>query len=339
MPSTVIAERIGWPYSERTLRAKVAELRPAYVPPDPVSRTSYAAGEIAQCDFWFPDITVPCEPGQVRTAKQLPVLTMVTGYARWASGLLIPTRRAEDLFAGWWQLISRLGAVPRVLVWDGEGAIGRHRRGRSELTAECQGFRGTLAAKVIICRPGDPEAKGLVERLHDYLERSFLPGRVFTSPADFNDQLAGFLARANDRQHRVLGCRPADRIEADRAAMIPLPPVAPVTGWRHSARLPRDHYVRLDTSDYSVHPSVIGRRIEITADLTAVRAVCDGRVVADHDRVWARHQTITDPAHLAAARALRRDRLEIVRPAAEPAVEVRRLADYDAALGIDGGAA
>jgi transposase len=339
MPSTVIAERIGWPYSERTLRAKVAELRPAYVPPDPVSRTSYAAGEIAQCDFWFPDITVPCVPGQVRTAKQLPVLTMVTGYARWASGLLIPTRRAEDLFAGWWQLISGLGAVPRVLVWDGEGAIGRHRRGRSELTAECQGFRGTLAAKVIICRPGDPEAKGLVERLHDYLERSFLPGRVFTSPADFNDQLAGFLARANDRQHRVLGCRPADRIEADRAAMIPLPPVAPVTGWRHSARLPRDHYVRLDTSDYSVHPSVIGRRIEITADLAAVRAVCDGRVVADHDRVWARHQTITDPAHLAAARALRRDRLEIVRPAAEPAVEVRRLADYDAALGIDGGAA
>jgi hypothetical protein len=25
-------------------------------------------------------------------------------------------------------------------------------------------------------------------------------------------------------------------------------------------------------------------------------------VVADHDRVWARHQTITDPEHLAAAR-------------------------------------
>jgi hypothetical protein len=26
-----------------------------------------------------------------------------------------------------WQLIARLGAVPRVLVWDGEGAIGRWR--------------------------------------------------------------------------------------------------------------------------------------------------------------------------------------------------------------------
>jgi transposase len=250
--------------------------------------------------------------------------------------VLLPTRRAEDLFAGWWQLISGLGAVPRALAWDGEGAIGRWRGRRSEPTAECQGFRGTLGAKVITCRPRDPEAKGLVERLHDYLERSFLPGRAFASPADFNAQLQQFLARANTRRHRVLGCAPADRIEADRAAMIGLPPVAPVTGWRHRQRLPRDHYVRLDSNDYSVDPAVIGRRIEVTADLARVRAGCDGQVVADHARLWARHQTVTDPAHLAAARALRRDRLEVIRPAAGQAVEVRSLADYDTALGTGG---
>ena len=97
--------------------------------------------------------------GQPRGPKQLPVLTMVTGYSRWLSAILIPARRAEDLFAGWWRLIEQLGAVPRALVWDGEGAIGRWRAGRAELTAECQAFRGVLAAKVIICRPADPEAK------------------------------------------------------------------------------------------------------------------------------------------------------------------------------------
>jgi transposase len=339
MPATVIAERIEWPYSVRALSGKVAEWRPAYLPPDPASRTAYAAGELAQCDFWFPPVQVPCGFGQVRTPKELPVLTMVTGYARWACAALIPSRRAEDLFAGWWRLIAGLGAVPRALVWDGEGAIGRWRGRRAELTAECQAFRGTLAAKVVICPPRDPEAKGLVERFHDYLERSWLPGREFASPADFNAQLGVFLARANTRLHRVLGCRPADRIEADRAAMIALPPVAPVTGWRRWSRLPRDHYVRLDTSDYSVHPSVIGRRIEITAGLDRVRVTCDGQVVADHERAWAKHQTITDPQHLAAARALRRDRLEVIRPAAGPQVEIRCLADYDAALGVDGGAA
>ena len=76
-----------------------------------------------------------------------------------------------------------------MLVWDGEGAVGQYGGGRNKLTAECQAFRGTLGAKVIILRPRDPEAKGIIERAHDYLETSFLPGRSFTGPADFNTQL------------------------------------------------------------------------------------------------------------------------------------------------------
>jgi hypothetical protein len=106
--------------------------------------------------------------GQTRRPASLPVLTMICAYSRWLLALLIPSRRAEDLFAGWWQLVEQLGAVPRALVWDGEGAIGRWRAGRAELTAECQAFRGVLAAKVIICRPAVPEAEGLIERSHDW---------------------------------------------------------------------------------------------------------------------------------------------------------------------------
>jgi len=109
MPSTVIAERIGWQYSIRTLSERVRELRPLYLPADPASRTMYQAGEIAQCDLWFPDVEIPVGYGQVRTATALPVMTMVCGYSRWASALLIPTRTAEDLYAGWWQHLSILG--------------------------------------------------------------------------------------------------------------------------------------------------------------------------------------------------------------------------------------
>jgi transposase len=339
MPATVIAERIGWERSVRVLRDRVAELRPAYLPPDPASRTAYAAGEIAQCDLWFPPVMLPVGCGQVRRPAQLPVLTMICAYSRWLAALLIPTRTAADLFAGWWQLIAGLGAVPRALVWDGEGAIGRWRAGRPELTAGCQAFRGTLGAKVVVCRPAGPEAKGLIERAHDYLERSFLPGRTFAGPADFNAQLAAWLALANTRPRRALGCSPAERVAADKAAMLALPPVAPQTGWRAQSRLPRDHYVRLDANDYSVHPAAIGRRIEVTADLARVRAFCDGQVVADHERSWAWHQAVSDPAHIAAARAMRRQRVTALRPAAEPEVEVRALADYDAVLGTGGGAA
>jgi len=342
IPATVIAERIGWTRGITVLKERVAQLRPVYAPPDPAGRTAYVAGQIAQCDLWFPPVSLSVGFGQVRTAKQLPVLTMVTGYARWLSAVLIPSRRAEDLFAGWWQLLDALGAIPRVLVWDGEGAIGRYRAGRSELTAECQAFRGTLGTRVLICKPADPEAKGLIERCHDYLERSFLPGRSFTGPGDFNGQLAAWIARANTRPRRALGCAPTARIAADRAAMLAPPPMAPAVGWHATTRLARDHYVRLDGNDYSVHPSVIGRRVQVLADLQRVRVVCDGRTVAEHDRVWATHQSLADPEHIRAANRLRRSRAQLLRPVVDDAaVQLRALADYDRALGVDleGGAA
>jgi transposase len=238
------------------------------------------------------------------------------------------------LFSGWWQLLAELGGVPKALVWDGEGAVGKRRRKVTVLTQAAHAFRGLLGAKVVVCDPADPEAKGLVERANGYLETSFLPGRTFTSPADFNAQLHAWLQLANRRHRRVLGCAPADRIDADRAAMLSLPPVAPATGWRQTLRLPRDHYVRLDANDYSVHPSVIGRRVEVVADLERVRAWCDGQLVADHARCWARHQTITDPAHAEAAGRLRAEHRNAAR--GEPAeVELRCLADYDTAFGLN----
>ena len=49
---------------------------------------------------------------------------MVCGYSRWLAAVLVPSRAAEDLYLGWWRLLSELGAVARVLVWDGEGAVG-----------------------------------------------------------------------------------------------------------------------------------------------------------------------------------------------------------------------
>lgn len=203
------------------------------------------------------------------------------------------------------------------------------------MTAQCQAFRGTLGSKVIICKPADPEAKGIIERAHDYLERSFLPGRSFCSPTDFNSQMTDWLALVNTRQRRVLGCAPTDRITADRQAMLTLPPVAPEIGWRRSVRLPRDHYIRLDSNDYSVHPSVIGRPVEVFADLARVRVHSGGKLVADHERIWAWHQTISDPDHVTAAKALRRSRIGVLRATPEPEVEQRALSDYDTALGID----
>ncbi|GLW25319.1 transposase [Microbispora amethystogenes] len=331
MPTSVVMERVGWTRGKTVFFERVQQLRPLYRPVDPASRTEYQAGELAQCDLWFPPVDVPLGFGQT---GRPPVLVMVSGYSRIISAVMLPSRRAPDLLAGHWRLLSQWGRVPRALVWDNEAAIGQWRAGKPQLSEAMTAFRGTLGIKVIQCRPADPEAKGLVERANGYLETSFLPGRSFAGPADFTAQLSDWLVRAGTRHHRRLGCRPIDRWEADQAAMLPLPPVAPTVGWQLSTRLPRDHYVRLDSNDYSVHPSVIGRRVHVTADLDHVVVTCDGAAVARHDRCWADHQTITDPAHQAAAAQLRQARhLAALRPL-QTAVEQRPLSDYDRLLGL-----
>jgi transposase len=336
MPATVIAERIGWERGLTVLKERVRELRPVYRPVDPASRTVYEPGELAQCDLWFPPVDVPLGFGQV---GRPPVLVMVAGYSRWIAARMLPSRSAADLIAGHWRLLAELGSVPRALVWDNEGAVGSWRPGGPRLTEQFAGFAGLLGVKFVLCKPRDPEAKGLVERANGYLESSFLPGRVFASPADFNIQLADWLAKANRRIHRVLQARPADRIAADRSRMLALPPIAPPGWWKASLRLPRDHYVRLDTCDYSVHPMAVGRRIEVAADLDQVLVTCGEIEVARHVRCWARHQTITDPDHAAAAATARATARAGVRRSPElTEVEERSLASYDRIFGvIDGG--
>lgn len=51
----------------------------SYLPVDPVSRTTYQPGELAQCDLWFPDAQIPLGYGQT---DRTPVLVMMSGYSR-----------------------------------------------------------------------------------------------------------------------------------------------------------------------------------------------------------------------------------------------------------------
>ena len=300
MPATVIAERIGWERGITILRDRVGELRPLFVPPDPCQRTTYAPGELAQWDLWQPDVEIPVGFGQ---HDKLWVVSGVTGFSRVHGGWMVPSRAAHDVLGGMLHVFEWFGAVPRTAVWDQEGCIGQWRQGRQVLTREFQAFRGTLGMSVRLCAPNDPEAKGIVERTHHYYETSFLPGRSFESVDDFNRQFTGWLRRANNRIHGTTRRRPSEAIWEDRGAMMSFPPVLPDPSWRFTARLPRDHYVRVDTNDYSVNPRFVGRRIDVRVTLDEVIATCDGTEVARHRRCLAKHQTLLAPEHSRVLRA------------------------------------
>ncbi len=326
MPVTVIAERIGWSGSVTNLRRYVRRIRVDYLPVDPADRLDYVPGDQAQCDLWFPPVKIPLGHGQVGSP---PVLVMVASFSRFITATMIPSRTTADLLAGHWRLISGLGAVPGRLVWDNEAGIGRGRK----LTVDARAFAGSLATRFVLLKAFDPESKGIVERANGFLETSFLPGRVFTSPADFNTQLTDWLTVANARHVRRIDARPMDVIGAERAAMTPLPPIAPVTGLRQRVRLGRDYYVRAGSNDYSVDPRFIGRFVDIAMDLDHVTITCAGQPAGRHLRCWTTGRTITDRDHVAIAQHLR-----ATFNAPRPVVMVddlhRDLSDYDTAFGV-----
>ena len=325
IPATVIAERIGWERGITVLKERVAELRPLFVPADPSSRTTYQPGELAQWDLWFPERRIPVGYGQTAI---LPVIVGVSGASRTMTGEMIPSKQTHDVLGGHSACLTQLGGVPRLGVYDGEAAFSSRRSGKVTFTEEFSRFRGALAMGAYVCKPGDPEAKGMVERAIRYLTTSFLPGRAFVSPTDFNGQMHDWITnRANVRVHHTLRARPIDLIDEDRRAMRPLPSPMPDVAWRTQVRLGRDHWIRYATNDYSVHPRAVGRRVDVRADLHTVVVTLAGGEVARHERCWAKHQTITDPAHELAANVMRT--FELAATDDDGHVEIRDLSVYD----------
>ena len=336
MPATVVAERIGWPYGMTTLKDRLRVVRPDYVGVDPADRISHVPGDSIQCDLWFPEADIPV-PGR-RPSRGLPVLVMVAPFSRFFRAVLLPSALAVDIVAGMWALIERFGAVPRRLWWDRQSGIATTRGRPTDLVNT---FVGTLGCGVVIAPPADPEFKGSVERHNKYLETSFLPGRTFTGPADFQIQLDDWLSSVAD-QRNVRGQveTPRDVFEKqEQQRMLALPPVAPKVGFHERVRLGRDYYVRFDGNDYSVDPCVIGRIVDVHASLDHVWVTHLGVQVASHLRSWGGHATVTDPTHVDIAARLRADFQNKPRKPAGPqcvgaVVAQRSLSDYDQLFAI-----
>ena len=328
MPASVVSERVGWVGGSSTLRRHISRVRGELRPVDPADRLDYVAGDQCQCDLWFPPVKIPLGDGMFGTP---PVLVMVLSFSRFITARMIPSRTTADLLAGTWELLGDVGGVPRRLLWDNEAGIGR----RNSLTKPAAFFAGSLATRFVQLKPRDPESKGIVERANRYLESSFLPGRVFVSPQDFNSQLQHWLVRiANERTPRRTGTKASDALVADRRAMLALPPLEPVVSLINSVRLARDYYVRAGSNDYSVDPRFIGRIVAVHMNLTHVWVNLDGIEITRHERVWGKARTITDPAHVTTAGTLRA-LFQTPRSVATDQDLVRDLADYDTAFGVD----
>jgi transposase len=304
----------------------VREVRPLFDPPRTFQRTIYRPGEICQFDVWQPRAQVPVGHGQTRPGW---VVVACLGFSRAGAGALVFSKEIPDLLFGIRRCLWSLGGLPQTLVWDRQAGL---HAGGGRPTEAFAAFCGQLRVGWHFCERGDPEAKGCVERLQDFMERSFEPGRRFANELDFQLQLdAWFAERANPRMHKTLRARPVDRLAEELEVMAPLPARAPDTDRRWVIRVPPDPYLRVDTNDYSLDPAFVGRRVEARVSQREVLAIAldTGEIVAEHARVFAKHRTITALEHARTLKTQRLERRGAGGGSAEPQVEIRSLATYD----------
>jgi transposase len=316
-----LLEPLGCTAGKTAVDDYLREVRPLFDrPARTFSRAIWRPGEVCQFDVWQPRDPIPIGHGQTRQGW---VVVACLGYSRAGAGVLLFSKQTEDLLAGIAGCLTRLGALPQTLLWDRQAGIHGH-GGRP--TDAFAAFCGQLKVGWRFCEPADPQAKGAVERLQQYAETNFEPGRRFANELDFQDQLDAWCVKVNARIHKTLRERPLDRLVVEREVMRPLPPAMPDTAKRWVARVPPDPYVRVDTNDYSLDPSLVGQRVEVRVDQREVMAVVldTGQLAARHQRVFAKHRTITDLDHARAHRDRRSPQDEIV--------EVRPLARYDALI-------
>jgi transposase len=316
---------LGYAGGKTILDDYLRDVRPLFDPPRTFQRTVYRPGEICQFDLWEPRAHIPVGHGQTRRGW---VVVACLGYSRAGAGALIFSTQLPDLLAGVRRCLWSLGALPQTLVWDRQSGL---HAGGGRPTVDFAAFCGQLPVGWHFCERGDPQAKGAVERLQDFIEKSFEPGRMFANELDFQLQLdAWFAERANPRMHKTLRCRPSDRLVEEHAVMTSLPGSLPDVDRRWVLRVAPDPYLRFDTCDYSLDPRLVGRRVEARVTDHEVLAVAldTGELACRHARSFARHRTITALEH---ARTLKHQRAKR-RGHDEPEVEVRSLATYDRLL-------
>ncbi|HZE04252.1 MAG TPA: hypothetical protein VE127_03445 [Solirubrobacteraceae bacterium] len=314
------AQELGYEGGRTIFDEYVREARPRFLAKRTFQRTLYRPAELIQCDLWEPSAHVPVGWGQLRRGW---VVTSQSCWSRAFAGALVFSKEAPDILWGLARNLGRLGVRPQKLVWDRESAIAA----RGKPTEPFLAFCGQLQVGWIILDRGDPQAKGQLERQHDYLEKNFEPRRSFANHLDFQQQLDAWAEKANGRQHRTIRGVPAQRLAQERERS-PLGQVSLDTDRRWVVRVSQQPLVRFDRNDYSIDPRFAGRRVEIRVSQSEISAMVldTGELAAVHDRVFAGNQTIVDPAHqneLERQRERRRSRRQDV------LVEQRPLAVYD----------
>jgi len=297
----------GYGGSEVQVRRYVAQTkrhgREVFVP------LSHPPGE-AQFDFGEATVVI----AGVRMKAAFAVMTLPFSDAWHLSAY--PRECTETFQAAHVAAFEFFGGVPTRTSYDNttiavKKVVGRER----ELTDGFLRLESHFLFKHHFCRVARGNEKGVVEGLVGYGRRNtMVPVPEFSSFTALNDYLAACCI--GDLNRRVRG-KPeikAERLEIDRAALLPLPGVAFEPRRVVQASANSLSLVRFDRNDYSVPTACAHHDVTAIGGVDEVHIVIGTEVVARHPRCWTKEQTTYDPRHYLALLERKPGAFDVARP-------------------------
>jgi transposase len=123
------------------------------------------------------------------------------------------------------------GGKPKEMVYDQDSLIVvSENHGDIIYTKEFEAYRRKEGFRVHVCRGGDPESKGKIENVIQFIKKSFAKHRVYTTLDDWNEQGHLWLSRrGNGKIHNTTKKRPAEVFQEEKHHLQPVRELISVT--------------------------------------------------------------------------------------------------------------
>lgn len=222
----------------------------------------------------------------------------------------------ESFWEGHVRGFEFFGGVPRRIVYDNTRVavskiLGRERH----LTRGFLELKSHYLFESRFCQVRRPNEKGVVEGTVKFARLNFF---VPVPEVRDLDRLNADLHRRceEDQDRRVRGKEGSkrQRLEEERAAMLPLPATAFEACRKQSTAASSLSLVRFDDNDYSVPVAFAHHMIVVKGSCREVILSHVGEAVARHARIWEKEQVCFEPLHYLALLERKPGALEQARP-------------------------
>jgi transposase len=311
--ATVIHERLvaehGFSGSYQRVKLYVAEARPRIAAeqglPGPLTglhrRFEVTPGAQAQVD-WGTESRAIAKALGVRYVYSF---HMTLSYSRDPFCCFTTSLDLATFFGCHIRAFEHFGGVPGAIVYDRTKTIVRRHvaPGRAvPIHPEAAAFAEHYGFAIDVLAARRPTGKGRVERQVLIVREHVLAGRSFTSLEELDAAFGDWLPIRRGQTHRTHGQVIGVRAEADRAALLPLPPAAYRVTDRFLRRVGKDCLLSFESSRYSIPATEVtaGMTVELRVgpDTVAIHAIgADPRLLAEHRRARHRGDDQINPAH------------------------------------------